>query len=501
MKKVSTFSQYIVYAAASLLCGGHGLMAMDNDRPAAKRRRVAPLALKISASKFPTFASWADACKKLPHYSPGGSDQTPLNWNEVYGTLHKFACTQKKVLLERAWIKGASEGQEGVPPDDSLFDYDANWLRVIGKYGYSFAPFAQKLCIPPTAEVAVRGDLHGDIHSLIAQLERLQNKGYLDSADAFRITNPNFYMIFLGDYVDRGNHGIEVLYTLMRLKIANPDQIFFTRGNHEDYTVNTSVINGTFYREFIRKFSEEFFSESSIRTAFRKLTQIYDMLPVVLYLGSGSGKDESYIQCCHGGMEVGYDPSGLLTSSDECAYQWLGAMEQIKGFKRIADHMPIDADAKSDYTDLFYDFVPQSPQTPVSLGFMWHDFIVDSGQTALEVSVGRGLAYGKQFVDAFCKVNPHIKAVFRAHQHGGPMMEKLLIHNGLYRLWKSDEKQAFLPLDVGAVYTFMVAPDSSYGTHFDFNYDTFALLKVGKKFKDWKLERIINPDIFSIAGI
>ena len=62
-------------------------------------------------------------------------------------------------------------------------------------------------------------------------LDSLNKAGKLDG---FRLAKPNNYMVFLGDYTDRGNYGIEVLYTLLRLKLANPEHVFMARGNHED---------------------------------------------------------------------------------------------------------------------------------------------------------------------------------------------------------------------------------------------------------------------------
>ena len=94
-----------------------------------------------------------------------------------------------------------------------------------------FQPFAQKLQVPSGSEVVFHGDFHGDIHSFIAMLDSLNQAGTLDG---FRLAKPNRYMVFLGDYTDRGNYGIEVLYTLLRLKLANPDRVFMARGNHED---------------------------------------------------------------------------------------------------------------------------------------------------------------------------------------------------------------------------------------------------------------------------
>ena len=46
--------------------------------------------------------------------------------------------------------------------------------------------------------------------------------------------------VFLGDYVDRGNHSLETICLLMALKVKFPEKIYLLRGNHEDAWINAN---------------------------------------------------------------------------------------------------------------------------------------------------------------------------------------------------------------------------------------------------------------------
>ena len=67
----------------------------------------------------------------------------------------------------------------------------------------------------------IASDIHGDFKSLSLVI------------DEFLKDPNNTKLLFLGDYVDRGNYSVEVLYTLALLKICYPDRVFLLRGNHE----------------------------------------------------------------------------------------------------------------------------------------------------------------------------------------------------------------------------------------------------------------------------
>lgn len=73
-------------------------------------------------------------------------------------------------------------------------------------------------------EVVFAGDIHGDLEAT----QKLLNTYW----------RPQQYLIFLGDYVDRGPHSLETLQLLLALKLKYPDRVFLLQGNHEGYAIN-----------------------------------------------------------------------------------------------------------------------------------------------------------------------------------------------------------------------------------------------------------------------
>ena len=63
---------------------------------------------------------------------------------------------------------------------------------------------------------------------------------------------PKSNMLFLGDYVDRGNFSFEVVMFLYSLKINFPQEITMLRGNHESIAMTEHF---TFREEVLRKFN------------------------------------------------------------------------------------------------------------------------------------------------------------------------------------------------------------------------------------------------------
>ena len=72
------------------------------------------------------------------------------------------------------------------------------------------------------------GDIHGRHDLMMALLAEI-----LEDANAFT-DERCVKIVFLGDYLDRGDHGARVIEALTSLSVDTVDQIVILRGNHEE---------------------------------------------------------------------------------------------------------------------------------------------------------------------------------------------------------------------------------------------------------------------------
>ena len=442
------------------------------------------------------FHEWSAAVRKLPgnrdlRGRAPGKDLLPLKtFSEFNVVLSAFLDHSRTGILSQAgvWV--------GNMPEQHFFDTSRGYFQRSSS-GPKFRPFAQKLGVPEGSQVFFHGDFHGDVQSFITALEWLNEQKFLNG---YRIVAPNFYMVFLGDYTDRGFFGVEVLYTLMQLKLANPDRVFMSRGNHEDVSL---LARYGFLHEGRYKYGADF--------DIAKIARAYDFLPVVIYLESGT----NVLQCNHGGMEPGYNPAPLLDSVASPRFQLLGKLNQ-KDFLAQHPHWPGGAASERALaTRAFQNHEPEDPVSPTVLGFMWNDFTVQATEPQFSLDPDRAFIFGQQATRAVLQSvstsNRTVQAVFRAHQHSGilnPMMRRLVASSGLFRHWQEKdspgqlnaapaqlasvlEKGESRQIPRGSVWTFNVAPDSVYGEGCGFAFDTFGIVTTGGKFEEWRV-RVVN---------
>jgi hypothetical protein len=395
---------------------------------------------------FSSFQLFADRAGR--QVRPNPVQHALPSYQEFKKVIHDFKVTSHEHLRSAPWLS------QGNP--------------FIQRKITSFTPFAQKLSVPHGSEIAFFGDLHGNKKALDECILALQRDGYIDQN--LVITKPQFYCIFLGDYVDRGPSGVEVLSTILTLKLRNPRSVFLVRGNHEDRLLNT--VYG-FKSELRTKFPE--ITDDELNAVF----DIYEYMPTVLYLGSGDYHD--FIQCCHGGIEIGYNPYRLLADTHPNTYHALPLIERVEAVRELPPHLKQDV-IKNIPEHEICNFKPVLPTNPVTLGFLWNDFIErqeNYRSPVVDYHPGRGWVFGQKLTEyMLTRINAHdikLRAIFRAHQHHGGMLTLLEENKGIMPLW--DFK----------VVTFLTAPFPNL----KFSSVSFGILKTARRYEDWALEHIV----------
>lgn len=75
--------------------------------------------------------------------------------------------------------------------------------------------------LPQEGKIVFVGDTHGDLDASKQVIRQYLKKPYR--------------IVFLGDYVDRGEQSEENLHFLLQIKLEHPEEIFLLAGNHEGY--------------------------------------------------------------------------------------------------------------------------------------------------------------------------------------------------------------------------------------------------------------------------
>ena len=204
---------------------------------------------------------------------------------------------------------------------------------------------------PDGDPVVIVGDIHGSFKSFSRVLNAVLK---LNSKSRF---------IFLGDYVDRGEHSIEVLTYLMLLKVAHPDIFYFLRGNHESGPVNSEY---GFKNECLSKYDID---------VFNLIVESYDYYSLTCVIAD--------IFCVHGCITKYHDD-----------YQNLIKMKK-----------PVNQNTNEAVLRVMTDLLWSDPCEG-------YDYINLAEKKSIRGNLN---CYGKATVDSFCKMK-NVNHVFRAHQ-------------------------------------------------------------------------------------
>lgn len=214
---------------------------------------------------------------------------------------------------------------------------------------------------PSVLQIKAPVKIFGDLHGQFGDLMRLFDE-YGAPSTAGDISYIDY--LFLGDYVDRGQHSLETIALLLALKVEHPYNVHLIRGNHEAADINALF---GFRIECIERLGEK----EGI-WVWQRINQLFNWLPLAALI-------EKKIICMHGGIG-----------------RSINHVEQIENLQR-----PITMETGS----------------VVLMDLLWSDPTENDSVEGLRPNArGPGLVtFGPDRVMEFCK-NNDLQLIIRAHE-------------------------------------------------------------------------------------
>lgn len=306
-------------------------------------------------------------------------------------------------------------------------------------------PFVQSCILSPEKKIVVVGDLHGCFDSLAYYFKEWYEKGIITKNF---VLNPEYIIIFTGDYIDRGQNCIEVLYALMTLKITNPCSVFLIQGNHEQKSM---IESGDFYDEWLVEFGEEEFEEETwsrlLRTFYsmpnavvvgRKIQSLYDC---ILFSHGGIEDIPNFLGCIIGRHVAHTIPYAIMNHT-------LEGLREYNGFSWL-------------------DFYAQGPTNPALIckSCRGERLFALSWQCLFDY-----LQRKQSSVDPSKPYSYILRALCRGHQHMEGGITQLLQREDTHgQNWRPLTDKQEYPIQRGDVFTFFSASDilpSAYSKHY-----------------------------------
>uniref|UniRef100_A0A0C9RKS9 Serine/threonine-protein phosphatase n=1 Tax=Wollemia nobilis TaxID=56998 RepID=A0A0C9RKS9_9CONI len=292
----------------------------------------------------------------LDQFENEGRRMSPWNVDQAQGAKRLLNRQKSPIGLHKKVISSLLKPRNWSPPVNRRFfldSYEVGELCYMAEQIFMQEPTVLQLRAP----VKIFGDLHGQFGDLMRLFDE-----YGFPSTAGDITYIDY--LFLGDYVDRGQHSLETITLLLALKIEYPEHVHLIRGNHEAADINALF---GFRLECIERMGEK----DGI-WAWTRFNQLFNWFPLAALI-------EKKIICMHGGIG-----------------RSINYLEQIESLQR-----PITMDAGS----------------IVLMDLLWSDPTENDSVEGLRPNArGPGLVtFGPDRVLDFCKKNK-LQLMIRAHE-------------------------------------------------------------------------------------
>lgn len=165
-------------------------------------------------------------------------------------------------------------------------------------------PFAVHLAPEPKDELIVFGDIESS-DRLVSDLSNMVDASY-------KLKNPHHKLIFTGNLNAAAKDSPEIFYHLMRLKIANPHQVFILRDQDDPYEGERTLKDGskefvcdTFMNEMLEVFSSRSDEHRKDQDLLIGMKSFYRFLPSALLLKNA---DNGRLLVCNDALKLKINP-------------------------------------------------------------------------------------------------------------------------------------------------------------------------------------------------
>lgn len=271
----------------------------------------------------------------------------------------------------------------------SLFNIGKIWL----KYQSVAQPIPNMVNLTEISKnfnnVLIVGDTHGDFTSTL----RITRAFFEKKVDA---------LVFMGDYVDRGEYGFLNLMYLIGLNLAWPDRVILLRGNHEDMAIN--LVFG-FYQELQRYFE----NPDIFKAVQSTIEAIYDLMSLAAITPLDS-------LCIHAGIPKIAFPLNILNQMPKPHSE----------FNSITD-LQLKKELKEIFTQIRWNDPTENEQEHPNAR-SYHGFFF----------------FTEPELKAFLKMN-HLKRIYRSHEHPRGIFQEIF-PNLLYYIYSSTPNYGNIPI-------------------------------------------------------
>lgn len=400
-----------------------------------------------------------------------------ISFSRFKGIISDFINQQTKNINNSLWFESKIE------PYDPKFNTLYNPCAI--------KPYVAKLKLPHATEIFCWGDLHGDIQALTYSFYKLYQDGIIDNE--LKIKSKHVYFLFLGDLVDRGLHGAEVMALLFSVAVENPEQVIIIRGNHEDLYQNINMGGPNFLQDLLT-ISGLQYQLPECTDLLNSINHLYNLLPVACFLGCNN----DYIQCCHGGLECRYNPSSFLNSPIKRALNGITELTKPESFNLNNPNFWHEMDLDISCNTLFKN-IPAHQIKTFNLGFMWNDFnahsdkfkaLFSSQSKSGRFSIGQTVTL--ETLKIYNSGKAQLHGFIRGHQHNDTMPGLLDPSNkSVYSIWNNMVITTVSTCQFGTPISFLKLTlkenyDNWLLTNYSFNQKEHTWKMRTSKLKDWQ---------------